>query len=67
MKNKNVNPKTGVRESVNESLWRGELTVSELVGLLNKMPEDAFVRVYANKLQVISPVDLRTYTLDAVR
>lgn len=64
---KNKNPKTGIRESVNESLWKGELRVEELIELLNKMPQDAFVRIYGNKLQVISPIDLRTYTLDAVR
>lgn len=67
MKNRNINPKTGIRESVNESLWKGELKVEELTELLNRMPSDAFVRIYGNKLQVISPIDLRTYTLDAVK
>lgn len=64
---KNIKIKSGMHNSVNEDLWRGEIKVEELIDLLSKMPPDAFVRIYANKLQLISPVDVRTYTLDSVR
>jgi len=54
-------------ESVNEQLWRGEMEVNELIDLLRKVPEDAKVRIYGNKLQIMSPADNKVYTLDRVR
>lgn len=62
-----INSRIGIKNSVNEGLWRGEVKVIELIELLSKVPPDAFVRIYANKFQIISPVDQRTYTLDCVR
>lgn len=53
-------------ESVNEKLWRGELTAEELVKLLQKIPPDAKVRIYGNKLQAIAPNTRKVYTLDKV-
>lgn len=53
-------------ESVNERLWRGELTAEELIKLLQKIPPDAFVRIYGNKLQAIAPNTKKVYTLDKV-
>ena len=55
------------RESVNEQLWRGEIEVEELIKLLQKVPPDGKVRIYGNKLQIMSPVDEKVYTLDRVR
>jgi len=54
-------------DSVNEKLWRGEVLVEELISLLHKMPLDGKVRIYGNKLQIISPVDRKVLTLDRVR
>lgn len=54
-------------ESVNEKLWRGEIEVQELLDLLGKVPPDAKVRIYGNKLQIMSPADNKVYTLDKVR
>lgn len=55
------------RESINEQLWRGEIEVSYLIELLQKVPQDGFVRIYGNKLQIRSPADNKIYTLDRVR
>ena len=54
-------------DSVNEKLWRGEMSVEELLSLLQKMPLDGKIRIYGNKLQIISPVDRKVLTLDRVR
>lgn len=54
-------------ESVNEQLWRGEIEVKELIDLLRRVPEDAKARIYGNKLQIMSPIDHKVYTLDRVR
>ena len=53
-------------ESVNEKLWRGELTAEELIELLKKIPPDANIRIYGNKLQAIAPNTKKVYTLDKV-
>lgn len=55
------------RESVNEQLWRGEVEVQDLIDLLKKVPQDGKVRIYGNKLQIMSPADQKVYTLDRVR
>lgn len=66
-KEEDINSLIGSKNSINEHLWRGEIKVQELIELLSKVPPDAFVRIYANKLQMVSPIDERTYTLDCVR
>lgn len=53
-------------DTVNERLWRGEVTNEELVSLLNKFPPDCKVRIYGNKLQMISPHSDKVYALDSV-
>lgn len=53
-------------ESVNEKLWRGELTVEEVIKLLQKIPPDAKIRIYGNKLQALSPDTGKVFTLDKV-
>lgn len=53
-------------DSVNEKLWRGEVLVEELISLLQQMPLDGKVRIYGNKLQIVSPVDRKILTLDRV-
>ncbi len=55
------------RESVNEQLWRGEVEVQDLIDFLKKVPPDGKVRIYGNKLQIMSPADQKVYTLDRVR
>lgn len=53
-------------ESVNERFWRGEIIVEELIEMLQKVPQDAKVRIYANKFQFIAPNTSKVFTLDIV-
>ncbi len=53
-------------ESVNERLWRGELSVENLIELLSKIPPDGKVRIYGNKLQIVAPNTSKIFTLDVV-
>ena len=53
-------------ESINEKLWRGEVTTEQLIILLQKIPPDAMIRIYGNKLQALSPDTGKVFTLDKV-
>ncbi len=53
-------------ESVNEKLWRGEVTAEKLIELLKSIPPDAMMRIYGNKLQALSPDTGKVFTLDKV-
>lgn len=62
----NVDRVAAKHESVNEKLWRGELTAEEVIKLLQKIPPDAKIRIYGNKLQALSPDTGKVFTLDKV-
>jgi len=64
--NRKIDRVAAKHESINEKLWRGEITTEELIELLNKIPADALIRIYGNKLQAISPDTGKVFTLDKV-
>ena len=64
--NNNVDRVAAKHESVNEKLWRGEITTEQLIELLGKIPPDAKIRIYGNKLQALSPDTGKVFTLDKV-
>ena len=53
-------------ESVNERLWSGEIHAEDLMNLLQRIPADAKIRIYGNKLQAIAPNTGKIFTLDMV-
>jgi len=53
-------------QSINEQLWRGEITVEKMIELLSKFPPDGMVRIYGNKVQIINPINKKFHTLDKV-